>query len=198
MKSKDKEWCLFYHQESIFNFVNLVHVVKVFLDSIGFSFFSVLVSLRNQQTFSFTALNIHNILLFYFRESYFKINGVTGNIDLAKQLDREQLGTSDNISLAVLAEDRGSPPMNSSCVVFIKVDDINDHRPEFCDYGQELTFTFNEGDVNQNFYTAKVSWEFVSCSAAKYSCYVEYTYTRLSIWMLRIVHYSIIKTCFLL
>ena len=55
--------------------------------------------------------------------------------------------------------------MDSSCSVIIKVTDINDHRPEFYDYSQNLTFTFNEGDMNQNFYTAKVSWEFVSCSA---------------------------------
>ena len=96
-------------------------------------------------------------MLFYFRKSYFEINETTGNIDLAIKLDREQLGTSDNISLTVLAEDRGSPPMNSSSVVIIKVADINDHRPEFYDYGQDLTFTFNEGNMTQNFYTAKVS-----------------------------------------
>ena len=47
--------------------------------------------------------------------------------------------------------------MNSSSVVIIKVADINDHRPEFYDYGQDLTFTFNEGNMTQNFYTAKVS-----------------------------------------
>ena len=96
-------------------------------------------------------------MLFYFRKSYFEINETTGNIDLAKKLDREQLGTSDDISLTVLAEDRGSPSMNSSCVVIIVVTDINDHRPEFYDYDQKLTFTFNEGDMTQNFYTAKVS-----------------------------------------
>lgn len=51
-----------------------------------------------------------------------------GQVVLCDTLDRE---TTDTYSLIVTVTDRGSPPLNSSTVVSVKVLDINDNAPVF-------------------------------------------------------------------
>lgn len=80
----------------------------------------------------------------------------TGNIDLTKKIDRETMGSSGNLQLTVVAEDGGKPPRNSTALIQITINDINDNAPEFCDDDQTLEFTFNESDTTKAFYTAKV------------------------------------------
>lgn len=80
----------------------------------------------------------------------------TGKIDLTKKIDRETMGSSGNLQLTVVAEDGGKPPRNSTALIQITINDINDNAPEFCDDDQTLEFTFNESDTTKAFYTAKV------------------------------------------
>ena len=57
---------------------------------------------------------------------WFQINSVSGLITTAMSLDREHL---PQVSLTVLAKDHGSPPLNSTTVVMVSIDDINDNAP---------------------------------------------------------------------
>lgn len=61
-------------------------------------------------------------------ENTFQINRRSGDILLNKDLDREH---RDGFRLIVMAKDRGSPPKNSTSVITIIVDDINDQAPKF-------------------------------------------------------------------
>lgn len=65
------------------------------------------------------------------------------------------MGSSGNLQLTVVAEDGGKPPRNSTALIQIKINDINDNVPEFCDDDQTLELTFNGFDTNKT-YTAKV------------------------------------------
>lgn len=48
------------------------------------------------------------------------------------KIDREQL-TKPFFSITVFAVDHGSPPLSSSVSVQITIEDINDHKPTFCE-----------------------------------------------------------------
>ncbi|KAJ8015003.1 hypothetical protein DPEC_G00021630 [Dallia pectoralis] len=58
----------------------------------------------------------------------FRIDGVTGQLTTRKSLDREQ---QDSHTLTVLAIDSGSPPLESTATVTIRVLDQNDNAPLF-------------------------------------------------------------------
>lgn len=92
----------------------------------------------------------------FFRNSYFNIDQTSGKINLNKAVDRETMGSSGIIELTVVAEDGGTPPRNSTALIKITINDINDNVPEFCNDGQTLEFTFNELDTKKDFYAAKV------------------------------------------
>lgn len=66
------------------------------------------------------------------------------------------MGSLGILELTVVAEDGGKPSRNSTALIKIKINDINDNVPEFCNDGQTLEFTFNELDTKKDFYTAKV------------------------------------------
>lgn len=91
-----------------------------------------------------------------FRSSYFEIEPNSGKINLTKKIDRDTMGSSGIFQLTVVAKDGGKPPRINTAVIQIKINDINDNVPEFCDDIQTLEFTFNELDTNKTFYTAKV------------------------------------------
>lgn len=59
---------------------------------------------------------------------WFNIESTSGLITTAKSLDRELV---PQFSLTVLAQDHGVPPLNSTCVVLVTVDDVNDNVPRF-------------------------------------------------------------------
>lgn len=75
---------------------------------------------------------------------WFQINSVSGLITTAMSLDREHL---PQVSLTVLAKDHGSPPLNSTTVVMVFIDDINDNAPEFSHsiYNVTLAENMNPG-----------------------------------------------------
>uniref|UniRef100_A0A8W8M8J5 Cadherin domain-containing protein n=1 Tax=Magallana gigas TaxID=29159 RepID=A0A8W8M8J5_MAGGI len=89
--------------------------------------------------------------------SYFNIDPNSGKLHLIKKIDRETMGSSGILELTVVAEDEGKPSRNSTALVEIKINDINDNVPEFCNDGQTLEFTFNELDTKKDFYTAKAT-----------------------------------------
>ncbi|XP_034546279.1 protocadherin Fat 4-like [Notolabrus celidotus] len=57
----------------------------------------------------------------------FSINRNTGEIRVKGQIDYE---ASDVFKLNVQASDRGQPPMTTDCRVIIKIQDVNDNKPE--------------------------------------------------------------------
>lgn len=57
----------------------------------------------------------------------FSIDSVTGELT-ARPLDRE---SRSRYTLAITAQDRGRPPMQSSCNVTVRVEDQNDNEPRF-------------------------------------------------------------------
>ncbi|XP_069125633.1 protocadherin Fat 4-like [Argopecten irradians] len=70
----------------------------------------------------------------------------TGQIKVKSALDRESLvATSGQISLLVLAKDKGTPPLMTSAILTIHVGDVNDHAPHFKE--KELSITINEGQM---------------------------------------------------
>eukprot|EP00105_Crassostrea_gigas_P046218 XP_019930366.1 PREDICTED: protocadherin Fat 4 [Crassostrea gigas] len=89
--------------------------------------------------------------------SYFHIDPNSGKINLNKTIDRETMGSLGILELTVVAEDGGKPSRNSTALITIKINDINDNVPEFCNDGQTLEFTFNELDTKKDFYTAKAT-----------------------------------------
>lgn len=56
----------------------------------------------------------------------FQINN-KGEVSVVQRLDKLEI---DEVELKILAEDLGSPPLRSTCVIKIKVMDINNHKPE--------------------------------------------------------------------
>ncbi|XP_031561240.1 protein dachsous-like [Actinia tenebrosa] len=58
----------------------------------------------------------------------FNIDPVSGKITLSKKVDHE---AKSSYSLTVTASDHGSPPMSTSIVVKVIVDDVNDNPPKF-------------------------------------------------------------------
>ncbi|CAJ0936120.1 unnamed protein product, partial [Mesorhabditis belari] len=58
----------------------------------------------------------------------FEINNVTGEITVAGLLDREEQSSH---SLTVTATDSADPPLSSSTIIEVTLDDVNDNAPEF-------------------------------------------------------------------
>ena len=58
----------------------------------------------------------------------FAINDTTGEITIAKDIDRETIPT---FNLTIRAEDMGSPQRSNSTIVLVTVNDINDNAPVF-------------------------------------------------------------------
>lgn len=75
---------------------------------------------------------------------WFQINSVSGLITTAGPLDREHL---QQVSLTVLAKDNGVPPLNSTTVVTVTIDDFNDNQPTFSQdiYNETLAENLNPG-----------------------------------------------------
>ena len=61
-------------------------------------------------------------------EKGFQISSSTGEIILTGSLDREKTAI---YNLVVMAKDRGEPSLNSTSVVQVRIDDINDNPPVF-------------------------------------------------------------------
>lgn len=59
---------------------------------------------------------------------WFQIDSTSGLISTTRPLDRERL---PQVSLTVLAEDHGLPPLNSTTIVTVVIHDINDNNPKF-------------------------------------------------------------------
>ncbi|XP_044220511.1 protocadherin alpha-8-like [Thunnus albacares] len=57
----------------------------------------------------------------------FSLDGNTGEIRVNGQIDYE---TADVFKLDVQASDKGQPPMTTDCRVIIKIQDVNDNKPE--------------------------------------------------------------------
>lgn len=60
--------------------------------------------------------------------STFSINAITGQLTLAKKVDRE---TISSYQIKVIAKDQGSPPQSASATVFLSLIDVNDNVPVF-------------------------------------------------------------------
>jgi hypothetical protein len=60
---------------------------------------------------------------------YFKMNQVTGEISLSRQLDYDKGRKS--FTFTVVAFDSGNPPHHGKAVVRIKLKDVNDNAPKF-------------------------------------------------------------------
>ena len=75
---------------------------------------------------------------------WFQIDSLTGLITTAGLLDRENL---QQVSLTVLAKDKGLPPLNSTTVVTVTINDVNDNRPKFSQdvYNKTLAENLNPG-----------------------------------------------------
>ncbi|XP_060065380.1 protocadherin Fat 4-like [Ylistrum balloti] len=68
----------------------------------------------------------------------------TGDIIVTSRLDRESLtSTSGKITLLVMAEDSGTPPLMTTATVIVQVEDVNDHAPLFIE--KEENITIDEG-----------------------------------------------------
>lgn len=75
---------------------------------------------------------------------WFQIDSLSGLITTAGPLDREN---SQQVSLTVLAKDNGLPPLNSTTVVTVTINDANDNRPMFSQdvYNKTLAENLNPG-----------------------------------------------------
>ena len=75
---------------------------------------------------------------------WFQIDSLTGLITTAGLLDRENL---QQVSLTVLAKDKGQLPLNSTAVVTVTITDVNDNRPTFSQdvYNKTLAENLNPG-----------------------------------------------------
>ncbi|XP_075400907.1 protocadherin-23 [Tenrec ecaudatus] len=76
--------------------------------------------------------------------NFFKVNPNTGELINWVALDHEHRG---HHHVTVLVTDHGSPPRNSTTVIYISVTDINDNEPHFpqCGPGKELHIKVLEG-----------------------------------------------------
>ncbi|CAC5412611.1 FAT4 [Mytilus coruscus] len=79
---------------------------------------------------------------------YFRINQITGNILVSRELDRETVGTHH---MTVFARDNGDNIRPSSATVIVTIDDVNDNAPVF---GQDqITVLFEENSSCANHIT---------------------------------------------
>ena len=72
---------------------------------------------------------------------WFQIDSTSGLITTAMSLDRERF---PQVSLTVLAKDHGLPPLNSTTVVIVTIDDTNDNPPRFSQGVYNATLAENE------------------------------------------------------
>ncbi len=68
----------------------------------------------------------------------FEVNNTTGEICIITQLDRE---FSNEYVFAILAQDGGSPSLNSTADIYITVMDVNDNSPQFQENFYEVTLS---------------------------------------------------------
>ena len=75
---------------------------------------------------------------------WFQIDSLSGLITTAGLLDREHL---PQVSLTVLAKDNGLPSLNSTTMVTVTINDVNDNRPKFSQdvYNKTLAENLNPG-----------------------------------------------------
>ncbi|XP_067306556.1 protocadherin Fat 4 [Pseudorasbora parva] len=69
-------------------------------------------------------------------EEPFSINSSTGVVLLQKPLDRE---TEDIITVTLKVKDKGVPPLFSSMILTVLIQDVNDHSPEFIQSSYNLS-----------------------------------------------------------
>ncbi|XP_077984698.1 protein dachsous-like [Glandiceps talaboti] len=60
--------------------------------------------------------------------NWFQINAVSGLITTATRIDRE---TKPSVSLHIMAEDGGVPPLATNVTVIVEIQDVNDNEPSF-------------------------------------------------------------------
>ncbi|XP_062594368.1 cadherin EGF LAG seven-pass G-type receptor 2-like [Saccostrea cucullata] len=87
----------------------------------------------------------------------FTIDASSGALNLVKKIDADEMGSNKTLELVVIAKDQGIPSLNSTTLIHVTVEDINDHPPVFSEAPQNLIFTFNETENPQNFFTAKAT-----------------------------------------
>ncbi|KAL4226555.1 Protocadherin Fat 4 [Mactra antiquata] len=66
----------------------------------------------------------------------FELDSETGDITVAKQLDRESL---DSLTLVLEAEDKGTPSLTGTMTLYILIVDVNDNVPYFTDNESEIS-----------------------------------------------------------
>ncbi|CAG7823399.1 unnamed protein product [Allacma fusca] len=103
------------------------------------------------------------------RMKHFKIDPFTGEVAVASALDREMIS---HYSLEIQAIDHGTPPLSSTTLVEVEVNDINDNAPTFLNPMENysaivqedrpigfvvLTFAVSDADSPPN--SAPFSWD---------------------------------------
>ncbi|XP_033098340.1 protocadherin-9-like, partial [Anneissia japonica] len=73
--------------------------------------------------------------------SFFSIDQDNGNVFTAAEFDYES--QNSDITLSIVAEDNGSPPMNDYSTIDITLHDINDNCPEFVGEYPDITIPLN-------------------------------------------------------
>ena len=69
-------------------------------------------------------------------------NRHSGIITLKKKIDYE---THTSVNVTVMATDGGEPPLNSTALVLVEIEDVNDNAPVWeTDFTQPYTFYENE------------------------------------------------------
>lgn len=58
----------------------------------------------------------------------FSLDPITGQLTTNRKLDREQISQYE---IQVIARDQGVPPQSATATVSLKIEDVNDNRPEF-------------------------------------------------------------------
>lgn len=79
---------------------------------------------------------------------YFRINQTTGNILVARQLDRE---TDETHRVTVYARDNGDNILSATATVTFTIEDVNDNPPVF--EQDQITVDFDENKTCKNVIT---------------------------------------------
>ncbi|XP_052063802.1 protocadherin Fat 3-like [Mytilus californianus] len=85
---------------------------------------------------------------------YFRINQTTGNILVARQLDRETVETH---YVTVYVRDNGDNILSATATVTLKIDDVNDNPPVF--EHDQLTVEFDENKTCENVITKLYAYD---------------------------------------
>jgi len=72
-------------------------------------------------------------MFLFLRKDSFTIDTDTGELKVVHALDREALppNVNDTITFLIIAQDHGVPPLESTVLVHVVVDDENDNAPVF-------------------------------------------------------------------